>query len=613
MMEIRRRIVLGALLITAMLGAFFFYESFCQPETAWQPTELNLTEDERQWLEAHKVIRLGLDEQYLPLEAYDEKGRFIGISAEYATILERQLHVKIETTRGLNWSQVLTAAKEGKVDLICSMAQSPEREKYMLFSEVYLRYPVVVVTRDTLKDLESVEGLRGKTVAGVKDYWIYDLSRLVYSFLTWRYYQTESDCLRAVSVGDADAYITDAATANYQIEQLQLSNLRIAMETPYFWEGRMAVRKDWPELAGIVNKALAAIPQSERNRINDKWLMTKKKSLWQNREFRIVAALATGLALTVFAFGFVWNRSLRRQVAEKTEDLRLANDSLEEQVTKRTQALTTANRELTKSNEKLANALEQLQQTQSQLVQSEKMASLNTIVAGVAHEINTPLGSSVTMASFLAQQAKELEETFAQSKLTRGELQEFLSGQREAAALLLANLQRAAEMVQSFKRVSADQASEVRRVFPVRQCLADVVASLRGALKNRQLKIIVECPEDWCVDSYPGALSQVAANLILNSLSHAYNPDDAGQITLSARQAENRFIFTYSDDGKGIEAEILPHIFDPFYTTNRSGGNTGLGLYVLYQLAQQTFGGELLCSSEAGKGTVFTLQFPLLP
>ncbi len=611
-MAVRRRIALAVLLLTAMLGVFFLYQSFCLPETAWQPTELNLTSAERQWLEAHKVIRLGLDEEYLPLEAYDEKGRFIGISAEYAAILERQLNVKIETLYGLNWGQVLAAAKEGKVDLICSMAQSPEREKYMLFSEVYLRYPVVVVTRDTLKELESVEGLRGKAVAGVKDYWIYDLSRLVYSFLTWRYYQTESDCLRAVAVGEADAYITDAATANYQIEQLQLGNLKIAMETPYFWEGRMAVRKDWPEFAGIVNKALAAIPQSERNRINEKWLM-KKKSLWQNREFRIVAALSASLVLTLFALGFAWNRSLRRQVAEKTEALRRVNDKLEEQVTKRTQALTTANHELRESNEKLAGTLEELKKTQSQLVQSEKMASLNTIVAGVAHEINTPLGSSVTMASFLAQQAKELEETFAQSKLTRGELQEFLSGQREAAALLLANLQRAAEMVQSFKRVSADQASEVRRVFPVRQCLADVVASLRGSLKNTQLKVTVECPEDWCVDSYPGALSQVAANLILNSLSHAYNPDDAGQITLSARQAENRFIFTYRDDGKGIEAEILPHIFDPFYTTNRSGGNTGLGLYVLYQLAQQTFGGELFCSSEAGKGTVFTLQFPLLP
>ncbi|SPF55457.1 PAS sensor protein (fragment) [Candidatus Desulfosporosinus infrequens] len=284
--------------------------------------------------------------------------------------------------------------------------------------------------------------------------------------------------------------------------------------------------------------------------------------------------------------------------------LKSAHDNLEHIVDVRTQELVAANQEL------LAT-LDSLKKTQTQLVQTEKMASLGSLVAGIAHEINTPLGVSVTAASYLQQRTDEFIRFYADDKLDAQYLEDYVQDASEAVSIITPNLMRAAQLVKSFKQVSVDQSSAERRIFNIKQYLGEIVVSLRPNLKKTNIVLTVNCPDDLNWDGFPGAFAQIVTNLIMNSLAHAYEPDSVGTITIGIeRYNENNLIFSYTDDGKGMDQDVLAKIFDPFFTTRRGVGS-GLGLYILYNIVTQQFGGSVDCVSELGKGSKFTMCWAL--
>lgn len=258
----------------------------------------------------------------------------------------------------------------------------------------------------------------------------------------------------------------------------------------------------------------------------------------------------------------------------------------------------------------LAESLSELQQAQRQLVESEKMASLGGLVAGIAHEINTPVGIGVTAASSLQERVVRLRQVFDDKTMKRSDLQQFMDGVQEGVGILLSNLQRAAELVHSFKQVAVDQTSDSRRRFKLKEYLEEVLLSLRPQLKKTQHKVSVDCPEDLELNSFPGALSQVITNLVTNSLIHAYEAEDVGTISIRVRLEGGRVQMHYSDDGKGISPEHLEQIFEPFFTTRRGQGGSGLGMHVVYNIVKQRLGGQIACDSEPGKGTRFTISIP---
>ncbi|MBF0482472.1 MAG: PAS domain S-box protein [Desulfovibrionaceae bacterium] len=294
----------------------------------------------------------------------------------------------------------------------------------------------------------------------------------------------------------------------------------------------------------------------------------------------------------------------RRKQAEET--VRRLNEELEARVAVRTYQLEVANNEL-------KEILGRLRAAQHHLVQSEKMAALGGLVAGVAHEINTPVGVAVTAASHLEQKTRELLAVFGEGAVTRGGLAEYLAVCLESSGMVLSNLRRAADLIRGFKQVAVDQSSEVRRTFKFGEYVREVLLSLKPKLKKTRHEIEVRCEADLVVDSYPGALSQIVTNLVMNSLIHAYGEDDAGHLLLTAKAEDGNLEMTYSDDGRGIPKENLPHIFEPFFTTSRHKGGTGLGLHILYNIVTRTLGGRIACESEPGHGTVFTIVFPLTP
>jgi len=265
--------------------------------------------------------------------------------------------------------------------------------------------------------------------------------------------------------------------------------------------------------------------------------------------------------------------------------------------------------------ERLINELkktnEELKKSQNQLVQSEKMASLGQLVAGVAHEINTPIGIGVTAASHFQDITDNILSLYETKQMKKSELEGYFSDAKETSSLILSNLRRTGDLIISFKMVSSDQTSHVQRVFNLKLYIEDIILSLKPKLKHYPLKIEIDCPEKIELDSYPGAFAQVITNLIMNSLNHAYDKGQEGNININVELQNSNVIIRFCDDGKGIPAENRKKIFDPFFTTSRGSGGTGLGLHIVFNVINQTLKGNITCESAVGIGTTFIIRIPL--
>ncbi len=260
----------------------------------------------------------------------------------------------------------------------------------------------------------------------------------------------------------------------------------------------------------------------------------------------------------------------------------------------------------------LQKTLQQLKATQKQLIEVEKMAALGNLVAGVAHEINTPVGTGITAASTLADETRALHTAFNQGNLKRSILEEYLDLAQESSQLILHNLQRAGELVQSFKQVAVDQANlEVRR-FAIKPYLSEVIISLKPQLKKTSHTLTLEGDDTIEVESYPGAFSQIVTNLVMNSLIHGYQPGKSGSLHFAIEQQKDRVEIEYRDDGQGINQENLAKIFEPFFTTARNRGGSGLGLHLVYNLVTQKLQGTVQVQSKEGSGTIFKISLPSL-
>ncbi len=290
----------------------------------------------------------------------------------------------------------------------------------------------------------------------------------------------------------------------------------------------------------------------------------------------------------------------RKQTAAQLTRL---NEALETRVEERTQQLANSNREL-------SDTISRLQLAQGELVRSERLASLGSLVAGVAHELNTPLGSVLLVATTLGDGLEDLRRQLESGELKRSALQSFLAQQSEAQALIVRNARRAAELIGRFKQVAVDQTSEQRRRFDLGEVVNEVLGTLQPRIRKTPHQVIVEVPDGLQMDSYPGPLGQVITNLVLNAIIHGLQ-DDAGVVRVIARAVGDTDIeLQVCDNGVGIPAENLPRIFDPFFTTKLGEGGSGLGLHIVYSLVQRSLGGQIGVDSKVGQGAQFFVRLP---
>ena len=274
-----------------------------------------------------------------------------------------------------------------------------------------------------------------------------------------------------------------------------------------------------------------------------------------------------------------------------------------EEKTRYQEQLESANRELTTS-------LDTLERTRDQLVQSEKMAALGELVAGVAHEINTPVGVGVTAASFLDSKTREFSKVYESGELKRSELESYLKTVQEVSSSILLNMERAAELISSFKRVAVDQSSETRRRFNLKEYIDEILLSLRPRYKKTSHGIHISCDPGIEMNSYPGAFSQILNNLIMNSLIHGFKNMEKGRMDIEIAKKGDAVEFVYKDNGCGMDQEQQEKVFDPFFTTMRAKGGTGLGMSIVFNLVTQTLQGEIHMESAPGQGVCFTMTFP---
>ncbi len=311
---------------------------------------------------------------------------------------------------------------------------------------------------------------------------------------------------------------------------------------------------------------------------------------------------ALGLAMMTFALAMA-ERVRRLAQAHRLAEERNA-ERLEQMVLARTAELEVAK---TKAETALAN----LQTAQTELVAAGKMASLGQLVAGVAHEINTPIGVAITAASFLVSRSGEVKHQLATGGLPSSDLLAYVSDADRSASMVGLNLDRAAQLIRTFKQVSVDRSSDDRRRFNLAQTIGDLNQSLALTWKRRPVTLHIDCPSDIELDSYPGALGQIITNLIQNALLHAFEGERTGNMRLTAgRTGKDAIELVFEDDGQGITAEALTRIFEPFYTTKRGKGGTGLGLHIVFNLVTAKLGGRIEVSSEPGVGLRLRMRIP---
>ena len=317
--------------------------------------------------------------------------------------------------------------------------------------------------------------------------------------------------------------------------------------------------------------------------------------------------ISTNDEIGILARSFIlMQESIREQMNQKEmeieqkrkaeNNLRELNVNLEEKVIERTR--------------ELEEALESIKNAQKKLIESEKMSQLGVLVSGVAHEINTPIGITVTSASHMKEEIKLFRKLYNENKVTKRRFEEFLRVSEEISDIILSNMYRGRDLVKSFKNVAVDQTSEHRRAFNLSEYLEEILLSTYSEFKKTKIGIHVNCPDSIVLDSYPGAMSQIVTNLLMNSLIHGFEDKIDGSIEINVTDENEIITIKYSDTGKGIPEDIIDKVFDPFFTTKRGQGGSGLGLSIVYNLVVGALSGEIECFSEDGKGSTFIIKIP---
>lgn len=291
--------------------------------------------------------------------------------------------------------------------------------------------------------------------------------------------------------------------------------------------------------------------------------------------------------------------------SEKTkQEIFHLNSDLENRITSRTEALKDSNKEL-------LSTLEKLHQFQGQLVENEKMASLGDMVAGVAHEINTPIGLGVTASSVLEDKLHEIQQAYDDKTLKGSQLKQFLNESEKHITIVRRNLNRAAQLISSFKQVAVDQSNEEPRRVNVKELINEICLTLAPQLSHTNYNITISCDPELDVNIKAGPMNQILINLIMNSKIHGFNNFTEGNITITVMNLSNQLNIIYQDDGVGIDDTIKSKIFEPFITTKRGEGGSGLGLHLVYNLVTQALGGSIELDNSQSKGVVFEINVPI--
>ena len=563
-----------------------------------------LSADQEAYLRRKGQIRMCVDPDWMPVERITQDGLHQGMAADVITRLSQILGINIVLVPTKTWQESLDLAKARQCDILAAALETPSRKEFMDFTTPYLSFRSVIVTNTHQVFIAEFESVLGETFGITKGYALVEILKSRYPNIRLVEIANALDGFNQVQEGKLFGFIDALPTIAYLIQTHSFRNIKVAGQLEdqnLSWNLSVATRKDEPLLRDIFQVAIDALPEDQRQAIVNRWLSLRYEKIFDYVLMWKIVVGVVGVASLILWVVLVWNRRLARLNRElNLARVRIAeqNTGLEQRVAERTAALERANAGL--------------RQAMSQLVQSEKLAALGNLVAGIAHELNTPIGNAVMLASTLADQERGFSAQMA-TGLSRSALQRFVESVRENSDILQRSLQRAAELISSFKQVAVDQASYQRRGFALDEVVQEIALALKPRLRRSVATLEVSIAADLRLDSFPGPLGQVLMNLIQNALIHAFDGRDAGRIRIESVPAgPGRIGLRVSDDGNGIAPAHLSRIFDPFFTTRLGQGGSGLGLHIVYNLVTGLLGGVIEARSVPGHGAAFLLELPLI-
>jgi len=537
------------------------------------------------------------DTRFEPL-VFIDKNKISGLVIDYIKLIEDKTSLKFKFIKKDTWADTIKSFEKKELDILPSYSSLALELKDSVLSNSYEGFNYILITKDDESFTNDINDLKNRTLALPKNLPVYNYIKKNYPFIKIIETNTLKEAFALVAKNKAYASIEHSAAASYYLKNF-FPSLKITGVLENKYNHSFLVQENKAELLSIINKVLDSISFEKKNEIRHKWIKTKINTAV---DYTIIYELIFVFVLILLIVLYFLNRiSKNKNVIEKI-NLKL-NASVGD--------LSLIKNELENSNETLQSTIQNLKQTQNQLIDAEKMASLGSLVAGVAHEINTPIGIGLTGISHLEELTKEINKQYTNGKMTKNEFEEYLYNSKDLSFLIHRNLEKAAGLVRSFKQVAVDQSSEEKRNFNLNKYLAEILQSIHSVTKKSNIKIDISCANDIRINSYPGAYSQIITNLIMNSLIHGFKEKEKGNISINITKENRDLKILYTDNGKGIKKENISKIFDPFFTTNRDNGGSGLGLNIIYNIIVSKLNGSIKCISQEQQGVEFIIIIKL--
>lgn len=563
-------------------------------------------EEESAFIDAHPIIKIGLDPAYAPFEFFEEDA-YKGMSLEFLDWFEDFTGMTFEKVKYETFSDILTAVKNKEIDMTGGVIKTADRQTFMGFTDTfYANFDIILIRKDsepiTEKDLVSVK------TGAIRDYSVVGYLKEKFPGMDLLEVNDITEGLQKLAFGEIDAFVTDFSQASYYIYKYGHQNITAIEDAKISIDGnlRFGVRKDYEVLASIINKALQNMPTDKRTEIQQRWIGLNVKPLFSKEVIWLLVVILSFLCL-IMAFVLVLNRVLKKEVASKTiqlenelarvklveKNLQNLNETLEIQVKNRTL--------------ELEKVIEDLERTQKQVIKAEKMAFLGNLVAGVAHEMNSPLGVVLTGSSHLKVITSELKDALEEGRITKSKMEQMLDTLENLSLMIEDNTSRMSKLVLNFKQLAVEQYQNKFEWFMPYEICESVILHFSTYTKDL-VKIKNNIPKSLRLYSSSNAFEQIIEQLIQNALQHAEIPLLSLAIEIDAEVVDKEVNIRVKDNGKGMDKAVAPKAFDPFYTTKRHVGNAGLGMHIVYNLVKYQLEGDVEIQTDRESGFVVIIR-----
>jgi len=563
---------------------------------------ISLTAEEKEWIVNNPIVYYAPDPSYAPYEHFVDNN-LKGIVPDLLKEIELISGLEIEIVQLDSWGTVIEHAKAGTVDFIFA-AKTKQRKEFLIFSDTVIGFPNIIVSNSSLDDDEmTIETLGDYSIGYLNDFAIQEYLGLIYPEANTIGYDDVEQALRDVSFGRIDTMVGDIGQLSYYISKLKISNIKIHDETSYHYDLRFAVTQEQELLQSILSKSLSVINQEERERIIRKWVTIEdSRSLSdESKRFLSLMGVLVGLVLIMISN---WNRMLRKQVGHKTKDLNQLNKDLEDKVIARTKLLE-------ETNEELEVSMEDLLKTQEKLLEAQRFALLGELIVGIAHELNTPIGNSLTSASYMTDKTNKLSIQMINNELSFKEVAAYADIALQSNQLIVSSLERVTKTINRFKSLESSQWSGKRENIDVSKTVETIIHNI-GHLDSRLNSYeIVYTGTSAKMFASTAWLYEIFNNLFMNTLLHGYKGLERGKVIIKVLNTENELVIIYEDRGQGIKESEVEKIKTPFYTTSQDNEHIGLGLSIICNLVTREMNGVIDISSEWEKFTKVVMTFPV--